>query len=102
MSEGSLEILDPISITAAAPGWRAVLIFPEGRLLIEPLIGWGVFDVSDVLLDADAAVPHRGRQIRGVISGEPTERTARSARTSPARQVPRVPGTRCSGTVVRR
>lgn len=72
MSEDSFEILDPISVTAALPGWRAVLIFPGGGLLVEPLVGWGVFEVSDVLLNDNAAVQRRGRQIGGVISGEPT------------------------------
>lgn len=59
-----------ISFSTAEPGWRAELL-DEGSALhwAEPLIGWGVYEVSITDADTQEAFKKRRRVLSGVVVG---------------------------------
>jgi hypothetical protein len=59
-----------ISFSTAEPGWRAELL-DEGSALhwAEPLIGWGVYDVTITDADTQEASTKRRRVLGGVVVG---------------------------------
>ncbi|MBO0808961.1 MAG: hypothetical protein J2P32_11760 [Actinobacteria bacterium] len=63
---------EPVSISPAEPGWRAVYIHDPAESdpgwSADPLIAWGVFEVTTRPAEGSSArVDRQGRQILGVI-----------------------------------
>lgn len=63
---------EPVSLTAAPPGWRAAYIHPpdegEPGWSADPLIAWAVWEVTERPVQGSTAPEKaRGREIHGVI-----------------------------------
>lgn len=66
---------EPLSLIAAEPGWRAVFIGRPGDgapgYAAEPLIGWGIFDVTErPPRGVTGPTHHHGRQVHGIVALE--------------------------------
>lgn len=67
MSENALHaVYEPISISPAEPGWRAVLQYQDDEhLTIEHVIAWGVFHITLRTVTGEVA-EDQGNEIRAV------------------------------------
>lgn len=84
---------EPLSMIAAEPGWRAVFIGRPGDdvpgYAAEPLIGWGIFDVTERPATGQTGpTHHHGRQVHGIVALEDEVNAAPAAAANFWRYLP--------------
>jgi len=70
-----ITVYEPLSMIAAEHGWRAAFIGGPGDdgpgYVAEPLIGWGIFDVTErPAAGQTGPTHHHGRQVHGIVALE--------------------------------
>lgn len=67
--EGAYRSFDPLGMSPADPGWRAVFSYADGqgRAEVEPLIAWGVYQLTWRSFATDEIVRTDGTTIDGIV-----------------------------------
>jgi hypothetical protein len=83
---------EPLNLIAAEPGWRAAFIGHLGDdpgYAAEPLIGWGIFDVTErPARGTTGPTIHHGRQMHGIVALEDEVNAAPAAAANFWRYLP--------------
>jgi hypothetical protein len=69
MSDFAHDVYEPLSFSAAQPGWRALYVDPQDLTdhFTCPLVGWAVYRVTVHDSDTNDQLPQARQQIEGVV-----------------------------------
>jgi hypothetical protein len=71
----TLEVHEPIGVSAAEPGWRALYVNPANNTehIVGPVVAWAVYEVRLEDLDSGDQLPKVRRVIEGALDGGAAE-----------------------------